>query len=106
MGHWELHKSEPVDASNSNEAQYLNKSHSIHVRTSDIVPPYNIKYFAKTFSIINPRALCIDQSGFSIWILDNHDHMFCWNNMEYDMEYMESSLIEGFTNYFFKPEDI
>ncbi|GET57753.1 hypothetical protein GLOIN_2v1622111 [Rhizophagus irregularis DAOM 181602=DAOM 197198] len=52
----------------------------------------NIKYFAKTFGIIDPHAVCIDHSaGFSIWILDNHSHMFCWDDMGHNMKYMGSS---------------
>ncbi|GBB87997.1 hypothetical protein RclHR1_01450025 [Rhizophagus clarus] len=66
----------------------------------------NIEYFAETFGIIDPRAVCIDRSGFSIWILDNHGHMFSWDDMRHDMEYMGSSLIEGLTNHFFNPDKI
>ncbi|RIA86825.1 hypothetical protein C1645_740547 [Glomus cerebriforme] len=142
MGHWKLRESEPMDASNSGEAQHLNESllnscenercssslsklpallsllkndrFGFHIITSKkdlsnlsyLLNEDNIKYFAKTFGIIDPHAVCIDRSGFLIWILDNHGHMFCWNNMEHDMEYMGSSLIEGLTNHFFNPDKI
>ncbi|RGB39399.1 hypothetical protein C1646_664659 [Rhizophagus diaphanus] len=66
----------------------------------------NIKYFAKTFGIIDPCAVCIDHSGLAIWILDNHGHMFFWDEMGQNMKYMGSSLIEGLTNYFFNPDKI
>jgi hypothetical protein len=73
---------------------------------SNLLNEDNIEYFAKTFGIIDPRAVCIDRSGLSIMILDNHGHMFIWNDMGYDMEYMGSSLIEGLTNHFFNPDKI
>ncbi|EXX68961.1 uncharacterized protein OCT59_024635 [Rhizophagus irregularis] len=73
---------------------------------SDLLYEDNIKYFAKTFGIIDPRAVCIDHSGLSIWILDNHGHMFCWDEMGHNMDYMGSSLIEGLTNNFFNPDKI
>ncbi|PKY52368.1 hypothetical protein RhiirA4_425224 [Rhizophagus irregularis] len=73
---------------------------------SDLLYEDNIEYFAKTFGIIDPRAVCIDHSGLAIWILDNHGHMFCWDEMGHNMDYMGSSLIEGLTNNFFNPDKI
>ncbi|RIA79288.1 hypothetical protein C1645_841066 [Glomus cerebriforme] len=73
---------------------------------SILLDEHDIRYFAKTFGIFRPRAVCIDKSGHSAFILDNRGYMFEYNDMERGMKYMGPNIIEGLTNYLFNPDKI
>ncbi|RIA80405.1 hypothetical protein C1645_745272 [Glomus cerebriforme] len=71
-----------------------------------LLDEYDIRYFAKTFGIIHPCAICIDKSGHSAFILDNHGYMFEYNDMKRDMKYMGPNIIKSLTNYLYNPDKI
>lgn len=66
----------------------------------------NVKYFAETFGIIHPRAVCIGGYGFLGFLVDNHGYMLLYDEMSNDMKYMGPNVIEGLINYFFYPDKV
>ncbi|CAG8529609.1 2651_t:CDS:2 [Ambispora gerdemannii] len=41
----------------------------------------DIEYFDETFGITGVRPVFVDDSGFVVWMLDDRDSMFQWNEM-------------------------
>jgi len=92
--------------------EQLNKNNrfGIHEITDkdslDFVDADFIEYLAKTFGITDIQPLFIDHSGFVIWMLDKDGTMYEWNEMEKGLRYIGKDLMEGFTNFFFYPDNI
>ncbi|CAI2201808.1 14201_t:CDS:1, partial [Funneliformis geosporum] len=64
------------------------------------------EYFCETFGITGVRPVFIDDSGMVIWMLDDRDIMFQWNDMEQSMNFLGINLKEGLTNCLYHPEKI
>jgi hypothetical protein len=87
------------------------KHHGIHKITSEDSLIYVwdaelLKRFSERFKITNPYPVLIDDSGYVVIMVDEHDCVFMWNEMEKDMQYLGPNLITGIENLLFYPDNI
>ncbi|EXX70890.1 hypothetical protein GLOIN_2v1731132 [Rhizophagus irregularis DAOM 181602=DAOM 197198] len=85
--HWEFHQITEKDSLDFVDSEYFS-------------------YLNEKFDIKSAQPIFIDHSGYVIWILDEDDHMYEWNEMERGLKYLGKDLIEGLTNFFIYPDNI
>ncbi|RIA83601.1 hypothetical protein C1645_742937 [Glomus cerebriforme] len=83
------------------------KPYGIHETTDEEVLDSELRtYLHKSFGISGVHPVFVDDSRMVIWMLDDCDNMFRWNEMEQSMDYLGMNLKEGLANLLYHPEKI